>query len=227
MRVAFLVLVLANLGFAAWHAWFSAPEIIVRPIRPDAASIQLYADARTQGAVSAQAEPGPDSSASARRTQERISCISIGPLSNRVDVDDAMRILSAGGFRSTQRVSPGEVWLGRWVYIDAIDTQAEANEIVDRLAQNGIEEAYVIADGNNGNIVSLGVFSVAARARQRFADAQALGYMPTVTDRTQPGEVFWLDVTVPGQAQFTIPDLPVLSVNPAPRYEDCPAEAND
>jgi len=227
MRVVFLVLVLVNLGFAAWHAWFSTPVIVTRPIRPDAASIQLYADAGTPSAVLTQEEPERESSVSSRRAQRLVACISIGPLSNRVDVEDAMRTLSAGGFRSTQRVSPGEVWLGRWVYIDAIETQAEANEIVSRLAQNGITEAYVIADGNNGNIVSLGVFSVAARAQQRFADAESLGYMPTVTDRSQPGDVFWLDVTVPGQAQFTISDLPRLSIVPEARYEECPAEAED
>jgi len=227
MRVVFLVLVLVNLGFAAWHAWFTKPVIVTRPIRPDAASIQLYADAGTPGAVLSQEAPGPESSVSARRARSLVTCISIGPLSNRVDVEDAMRTLSAGGFRSTQRVSPGEVWLGRWVFIDAIETQAEANEIVNRLSQNGITEAYVIADGNNGNIVSLGVFSVAARAQQRLADAEALGYMPTVTDRSQPGEVFWLDVTVPGEAQFTISDLPRLSTDREPRYEECPAEADD
>jgi len=227
MRVVFLVLVLVNLGFAAWHAWFSAPVIVTRPIRSDGASIALYADAGTPSVVLSPDEPERESSSSARRTQGLLTCISIGPLSNRVDVEDAMRTLSAGGFRSTQRLSSGEVWLGRWVYIDAIETQAEANEIVSRLAQNGIVEAYVIADGNNGNIVSLGVFSVAGRAQQRFADAEALGYMPTVTDRFQPGDVFWLDVTVPGRAQFTISDLPLLSIDPAPRYEECPGEADD
>lgn len=224
MRILFLVLVLCNLGFAAWHAWYSAPALVTRPIRADAPGINLYADIADFGPT--QAEEGPNGAAFPPADRERalVSCVSVGPLSNRVDVEDAERTLAAGGFRSTQRVAEGEVWLGHWVYIDAIDTQDEAVEIVARLAESGIDEAYVIADGNNGNIVSLGVFSAAQRAQQRFADAEALGYRPTVVDRSQPGEVFWLDVTVPNQAQFTVSDLPVLSVDRELRYEECPGE---
>ena len=214
MRVLFLVLVLANLGFAAWATWYSGPQPPARPVTSNAPALAIYGE--PADAVSAVGD-----AAGAPAQQRMTDCISVGPLPNRVDVEDAVSALGRGGFRTRQRVAQGEVWLGQWVYIDAIATQAEAAEIVAELADNGIAEAYVIADGNNGSIVSLGVFSQQARARQRFADAQALGFAPAVADRFQPGEVFWLDVTARDGEAFALAVLPELGIDTELRFENC------
>jgi cell division septation protein DedD len=167
--------------------------------------------------VSRAATPDPP------RARELVSCISIGPISNPVDAGDVTQALSSSGFMANQRTAEGDVWLGHWVFIDAIATQEEATEIVDRLADNGIDEAYVIADGNNGNLVSLGVFSEEQRAQQRLAEAEALGYTPVVADRSQPGDVYWLDVTAPGDAAFPISALPALNFGSSVNFEECEA----
>ena len=229
MRGLFLALILANLGFAAWTLWFSDSQQPTRPISGSGPGIALYAEAQqqpgaTEGDTALTSEPVQ---ASARELPtDRVRCISIGPLPNRVDVEDAVRALTCSGFDSRQRVAPGEVWLGYWVYIDAIATQAAAAEIVARLADNDIGEAYVIADGNNGNIVSLGVFSQLQRAQQRLTDAQALGYTPSISDRSQPGEVFWLDVTRRSGQEFVVNELPALDINPQPQFAACDSGAD-
>jgi hypothetical protein len=217
MRVLFLLLLLANLGFAAWAAWHSGPQLPSRPMTVSGPGIEIYREAADADRRAPDAAAGdvPGTAVSLVR------CVSIGPLPNRVDVDATVRVLAANGFDARQRVADGEVWLGHWVYIDAIPTQGEAAEIVTLLADNGITEAYVIADGNNGSIVSLGVFSQQVRARQRFADAEALGLSPVVADRTQPGEVFWLDVTARGRAEFASAELAALPVDADLRQERC------
>lgn len=220
MRSLFLVLVLANLAFAAWHAWFSGPEVPTRPIRSAAPIIELYhvgTDISPGGEERLANGADTDDGAA----QNLLGCVSVGPFPNRVDVEDAVKALTEGGFETSQRTAQGDVWLGYWVYIDAIETQAEAATIVEELSQEGIDEAYVIADGNNGNIVSLGVFSEQARARQRFSDAEALGLAPVVANRSQPGEVFWLDVTARGGREFDPAELPEIEVDPEPRFVAC------
>lgn len=220
MRVLFLLLVLANLGFAAWAAWYSTPQSPTRPLAGSGPGIEMYAEAGEAEVTEADTASGGGAPAASGL---RVECISVGPLANRVDVEDTARILSGNGFDARQRVAQGEVWLGHWVYIDAIPTPGEAAGIVELLAENGITEAYVIADGNDGSIVSLGVFSQQDRARQRFADAEALGLSPVVADRSQPGEVFWLDVTARDRAEFAPGEIATLDISPALQLESCSA----
>lgn len=227
MRNFFLVLVLANLGFAAWHSWFAKASWPSRHWNAGAAGITLIneiepaesvagspggatvdghtaaraADARNLGA---QVDLPP---ARVPRLREAPSCVSIGPFSDNASLERVRQTLSGAGYTAAQRESRGNVWIGQWVYIDAIATQAEANEIVDKLKGAGITEAYVIADANNGYLVSLGVFSESARAELRLNQARTLGYEPTVSDRTQPGRVNWLDIDVRGEDFSVLGDL--------------------
>jgi hypothetical protein len=217
MRVLFLSLVLANFAFAAWHAWFSAPSVPTRPIRTNAPSIRLYAEADVPS------DPVRAENTDVASAQMLPVCISVGPFPNRVDVSDAAGDLSDAGFSSTQRTADGDVWLGYWVYLDAIETQALANDIVERLSEAGISEAYVIADGNNGSIVSLGVFSERTRSEQRFSEVQALGLEPVVANRFQPGEVFWLDVRARDGRSFDAAELPNIEVDPELQTRACPS----
>lgn len=217
MRNVFFVLILANLAFAAWHAWFSGPDFPTQAIRSDAPAIELFASA-SDSSVSERTA----SATTPVDSQSLLSaCLSVGPFPNRVDVQDAVGVLAEAGFNVDQRTAQGEVWLGYWVYLDAIETQAEAAAMVVQLAESGIDEAYVIADADDGNIVSLGVFSERARAQQRFSDAEELGMTPVVTNRSQPGEVFWLDVTADNGRQFERAELPDISVDPEPQFADC------
>jgi len=231
MRNAFLVLVLANLGFAAWHSWFAGEDGIVRTFERDA-NIRLLGE-ETRVAATAPADTAADSgegteAETVAAPEERVllRCVSIGPMPNRLVVDEAATALARAGFLPTQRTAQGNVWLGHWVYIDAIATQAEANAIVDVLAANGIGEAYVIADGANGNIVSLGVFTVRQRAEQRLSDARALGYPAVVADRSQPGTVYWLDVRATGDRGFRTDELPALPGGQSLQFAPCAGDGN-
>jgi hypothetical protein len=227
MRNAFLVLVLANLGFAAWHSWFSGDDGVVRTFERDA-NIRLVGE-ETRIAATAPSEPAAsggqgaeDGAGAVAVASVPLRCVSVGPMPNRLVVDEAASVLTRAGFLPTQRTAQGNVWLGHWVYIDAIETQAEANAIVDVLAENGIGEAYVIADGANGNIVSLGVFTVRQRAEQRLSDARALGYPAIVADRSQPGTVYWLDVRAAGDRGFRTDELPALAGGQSLQFAPCP-----
>ena len=44
MRNLFLALLLANLAFAAWHAWFATPPGAVRVADPDLPSLTLVSE---------------------------------------------------------------------------------------------------------------------------------------------------------------------------------------
>lgn len=93
-------------------------------------------------------------------------------------------------------MAEGDIWIGYWVYIDAIPTETQANEILAKVRAEGIADSYVIPNSDSGNLVSLGVFSEISGVSQRRDQVRALGFDPQVVDRTRRATVYWVDVTL-------------------------------
>lgn len=228
MRNLFLALVLANLGFAAWHLWYSdqtqtvassrrdgpaitlvseAPDTVAAPdatVVAASVSIPPTAAARADTAMAPAAGPPLAADAAAHEvapvaaTDER--CVSVGPFRELAQAANAAASLRTVGYVPTQRVAEGEIWVGYWVYLERIATEAEADAILTDLRERGVTDSYVIPDSGANNIISLGVFSEIGRAGRRREEVRAFGYEPVVTDRTRRGTVYWVDVLlVPGQ----------------------------
>lgn len=122
------------------------------------------------------------------------TCVSVGPFRELAQAATAAANLRNGGLDPVQRVAEGDIWVGYWVYIAAIPTPRQAEEILANLQQNGISDSYVIPNSDSGSLVSLGVFTEIARAGNRLAAVRELGYEATVADRTRRATVYWVDV---------------------------------
>lgn len=235
MRQLFFVLVLVNLGFAAWSAWFAPLTRVGHQTDEGLPSITLLsevpADLRSSGAV---AEPvagaadavetpatqGPERDAATVPAQEAVAvtavlnaepqtgdlagaaaCTSVGPFRELSQAANAASALRASGYEPTQRVAEGDIWIGYWVYIQAIPTEQEANAILAKVREQGIDDSYVIPNSDTGNLVSLGVFSEISGVSRRRDEVRALGLEPQVVDRTRRATVYWVDVSLrPDQA---------------------------
>jgi len=230
MRNLFLALVLANLAFAAWHAWFARAPRPTRAADPDLPTLTLVSevppDLRTGGVVSetdgalreavaaapapapAEVAPPPvlpDAAAveavAAETTTPVARCTSVGPFRELSQAATAAAALRAAGHEPEQRIAEGDIWIGYWVYIEAIPTEAEANEILAKVRAEGISDSYVIPNSDSGNLVSLGVFSEIGGVSLRRDQVRELGYEPQVVDRTRRATVYWVDVELaPDQA---------------------------
>jgi cell division septation protein DedD len=224
MRNLFLVLVLANLAFAAWAAWFSPAGNVGRSADQGLPALTLVSevpvDLRSSGVVVEQegapgvaeqpvavapqpAEaPAPvplDDSAVAALTsaaEAAAGCTSVGPFRELSQAATAAATLRNAGYQPVQRVGEGDVWIGYWVYISAIATEQEANEILAKVRAEGIADSYVIPNSDSGNLVSLGVFSEISGVGRRRDQVRALGFEPQVVDRTRRATVYWIDVTL-------------------------------
>jgi len=240
MRNLFLALVLANLGFAAWAAWFAPAQRIGRSTEEGLPSITLVsevpADLRSTGVVSDEtpaeaplpespepdvavadiapsepvaeasvdppaAPPAADPGAAIAAAPVATRCTSVGPFRELSQAATAAAALRTGGYQPLQRVAEGDIWIGYWVYIPAIPSEAEANTILARMRAEGITDSYVIPNSDSGNLVSLGVFSEISGVGRRRDQVRALGFEPEVVDRTRRATVYWIDVTLAeGQA---------------------------
>jgi hypothetical protein len=244
MRNWFLVLVLANLAFAAWAAWFAPAQRAGRSTDEGLPSITLVsevpADLRSAGVVSDEApaevsipeSPEPDAGGADAALSEPVvevapsepvaeapvdppvplaaadpgaevetatvatRCTSVGPFRELSQAATAAAALRTAGYQPLQRVAEGDIWVGYWVYIPAIPTEAEANTILARMRAEGITDSYVIPNSDSGNLVSLGVFSEISGVGRRRDQVRALGFEPQVVDRTRRATVYWIDVTL-------------------------------
>lgn len=201
MRNVFLLLVLANLGFAAWHSWLAerSSPTTVRDAR-EVPGIMLVSelDGPTRElAESLQQEPttAPDAGETAAVPSGGSRCVSVGPFRELSQAAAAAANLRAAGHEPTQRVAEGDIWVGYWVYLPGIPTRDEAEATLAQLQQNGVPDSY-LAPADDGYLISLGVFSEISRAGRRREEVRALGYEPSVVDRTRRGTVYWVDVVL-------------------------------
>jgi len=234
MRNLFFLLVLANLGFAAWHSWYAQPPrpsrasdadlprlTLVSEVPPDIAnlreanaaapSVHLPSDegapaGETQAHEAAAIAPladrpayaSPSAAGGAAPAKPTAAspprCTTVGPFRELAQAATAAATLRAAGYEPTQRVAEGDVWIGYWVYLDTIPTEAAANAILAKVRGEGVTDSYVIPNSDSGNLVSLGVFSEISGAARRREQVRSLGYEPKVVDRTRRATVFWVDV---------------------------------
>ena len=219
MRNLFFLLVLANLGFAAWHSWYAQPPrppqtadsdgpglTLVSEVPPEIANlrdataaaptVRLPSDEPTAPAApqtgGGSAALAPTAAAPAPAAAAR--CTTVGPFRELAQAATAAANLRTAGYQPTQRVAEGDVWIGYWVYIDAIPTEAEANAILAKVRGEGVTDSYVIPNSDSGNLVSLGVFSEISGVARRREEVRSLGYDPKVVDRTRRATVYWVDV---------------------------------
>jgi hypothetical protein len=252
MRNLFFLLVLANLGFAAWHSWYAQPQRPGRATEADLPSLTLVSEvpsdianlreanatapsvrlpsdappaaepahanspgaearAREASPAEAPADRAPASPSAAggaaaagaappENASGAAQCTTVGPFRELAQAATAAATLRTAGYEPTQRVAEGDVWIGYWVYIDAIPTEAEANAILAKVRAEGVTDSYVIPNSDSGNLVSLGVFSEISGVTRRREQVRSLGYDPKVVDRTRRATVYWVDVMLtPGQ----------------------------
>ena len=123
-------------------------------------------------------------------------CTTIGPFRELSQAATAAATLRAVGFEPEQRVAEGDIWIGYWVYIQAIPSMDEANKILAKVRESGITDSYVIPNSDHGNLVSLGVFSEISGVSRRRDEVRALGFEPHVVDRTRRATVYWVEVVL-------------------------------
>jgi hypothetical protein len=154
------------------------------------------APAPTNGGSEAPAEPAIRAAGEQPAAPSAARCTSVGPFRELSQAATAAAALRAAGHQPLQRVAEGDIWIGYWVYIPAIATEHEANQILEKVRADGITDSYVIPNSDSGNLVSLGVFSEISGVSRRREQVRALGFEPQVVDRTRRATVYWIDISL-------------------------------
>jgi len=245
VRVAFFVLLALNVAYLAWAGWIDVPADI--PIvtstttGPPLQTLTLVreASAREAALPLAQSVSQPiGQSAGAREAQTLPTvtdatpasagrCVSVGPFNDLAHAARGAALLRERGFDPRQRAEQGETWEGYWVSVGGLKNTAEETKVVSALTRAGITDARVMPEEDGGRRVSVGLFSEKDRAEKRAQAVKKIGFKAEVTERRQPGTVYWVDLDL-GANDRTVPTEGLLSLeNAGSRLEIrlCPGNA--
>jgi hypothetical protein len=207
MRTLSLLLILCN---ALFFVWSQLIDVRINPLdrTPPARAnppprIVLARELPKESQAAGEAPSAQPAVASALRADgESFGCTSVGPFANLSEAAQAQAALTAAGFSPRQRLEQGELWVGYWVSVQNFPNRDAAEEALQRLADAGITDVYLMPSSEPGNVLSLGVFSDFQRAQRRLEEARRLGLQPQIDDRKRAGTVYWIDADLnrPGQA---------------------------
>ena len=210
MRALVYSLLLANLAFYAWANWLSpqaghatlpkasgVPQLVLASeakSEPPSATATADHDGNAQAPAEA-----PVAAAPANVTR----CVSLGPFQQLAELAHVSAAMREAGYEPRERVEQGDQIKGYWVYLDQFQNRKEALEAKRELVARGLPEAMIMPGENI--VLSVGLFSDEARANRVAGQVRELGMKPVVSDRTQRGTLYWMDITLKATDGFIDP----------------------
>ena len=206
MRLAFFLLLLANLAFYVWSAGYLGPvesgrepERLAQQIAPE--KIRIVSDARPKAPVQAK------------------DCRLVSGLSSTA----ATSLRSAlEGKEGVSISNPAGESVAYWVVIPNLATQVAAEAKLGEVQRRGVSDGAVAADPDSGPFaVSLGVFSSDKAAQEHLADLRSRGVRSAVVEaRAKSQARSALEVRGPSAVIQSLADL--LPVEAGATLTDCP-----
>ena len=218
MRTLLVLLVLVNLGFAAWAL------LIDRPVYPPAAhdishlpKLRLASEASSATPVAAGSQP-----ANAALPGH---CVTVGPFNDIEASAAAAQLLKSRGFTPVQRDEPGADLTDYWVYLD-VATDADANRVLRKLHSGGVADARImpVTPTSDTRRVSVGLFTERDGADRRSKQVKALGLAPLMSEAHQSQATYWVNIALnaPGQIVSTEGLVPQGTDDGHLEIRDCP-----
>ena len=209
MRALVLLLLLANLLFAAWAHWVAPSRATAEgqptPSATDPGAIRLLREAQLPS-VAAQ---GPGTAPNL--ADAALACVSVGPYLERPVAEQTEARLVRLGFAVRLRESREPVRVGDWVRVEDLATPEDAANALAQLKTAGVPDAYLLTEEAPGTVISLGVFTEPERAEQARTIAKMSGFEPRTVERTRETDVLWLDID--RQASAGLPSLEQLGAD--------------
>lgn len=183
MRVAVLVLVLANFAVFAWLRWarpFSPPpDTGLAPPSSSGAPLTLLA----QGSA-----PTPD-------------CMLLGPAPDAAAARALALELRRRGYAARPALRQVSAPSGYWVLLSGFADVAAARRAAAQLRSGGIHDLFLLNGAQGGaTSISLGLFRDLPHARARAEHARTLGFRPQIRERFRSNPRWYVEVSAPVDA---------------------------
>ncbi len=199
MRNLLLLLILANILYLLWGMFGSeepTPGVAVVDESdlgpPLEVTVRQDADAVTSvGAVLGSGEP------SALEAVVGRSCVTVGPFTVKSDADSAELEYSADGMRASIRDTRGQIFVGHSVQVQSVASRAEGREMLAKLADEGLSDAFIVGSDESGYAIALGIFGNLANAERVELQAESAGFDVDITPMMREDDVYFVDIGLP------------------------------
>ncbi|HEX6157015.1 MAG TPA: SPOR domain-containing protein [Burkholderiales bacterium] len=178
MRVAFLVLLLANLALYTWLRYGVSevePVPLSRQIAPEKLKVVAPAGLPPVSAVTKPPAPAPAPAAAPASPASSVACVEWGSftLADAARAEQALEPLALGPRLAQRRTEEQAGW---WVFIPPQGTRQSALRKAAELKQLGVEEYFIVQEeGPLRWALSLGVFRTEESAQARLAALRGQG----------------------------------------------------
>jgi hypothetical protein len=219
VRVVVYLLLAVNVLYLAWAGWIDTPA----PAPPPPQTEPLPQLALVSEGIARQGANAGAPSASVMGTSASLTtpvtgspavserCVSIGPFNDLTQAARGAALLRERGFVSRQRAEQGDMWEGYWVSVGGLASLADENKVMKALDRAGIKDARAMPEAEDGRRISVGLFSERDRAEKRAQAVKKLGFSAEITEKSQPGTVYWVDMDVSANER-SVPTEGLLSL---------------
>ena len=196
-RALIVLLIVLNLGVAAWWALRPAPHVVADTALAGVPKLQLASERKSPSPVVVPA-PTPVTTAippaETAKQDDAPQCFRFGPFADAASAEAAAAKLRASVGKATARTiaSGGKDWTV-WLppFADMTAAQAKALEI----AGAGIKDYYVVANGAQANAIMLGRYGSEANAQRRQAELRGKGIEAQVQAPQDAVSQSWVDAS--------------------------------
>jgi hypothetical protein len=199
MRNLLLLLLLANILYFVWGSYMrdnGQPGVAIVSESELGPPLAVTENVETEEdeSVGAMLDSGEPSALAAVVGR---SCVTIGPFRANTDADNALTEYAAEGMPTAMRSAHGEIFVGHWVQIRNIADKRTANEMLDKLHDGGLSDAYLVTSEDEGLYISLGLFGNEDRAEKVELQAKSLDLPVVILPKTREGTMFFVDIALP------------------------------
>jgi hypothetical protein len=194
IRALIVMLLVLNLGVAAWWITRPAPEPPLPPELPAGVARLQLVDEPQARAAPANAN-GAANAIVAAPAEPPQACFSLGPFTEAAAANAALEQLRPRIVRSKLREVPGVSTSGYRIVLPPAATREEAQANAQRIGAAGFSDFLIINNGEEINSIALGRYRSRESAERRLSALQAAGFPAQMLPAGRaPPSKWWLDV---------------------------------
>ena len=125
------------------------------------------------------------------------SCVTIGPFKAVGDADTAVLEYTGEGMKAVRRRGVAQVFIGHSVQVENVASRAAGREMIGKLAEQGLSDAFIVGNDETGYAIALGIFGQIENAEKVELQARAAGYEVEISPMMRDADVFFVDIGLP------------------------------
>ena len=125
------------------------------------------------------------------------SCVTIGPFKAPGDADTAVLEYTGEGMKAVRRQGVAQVFIGHSVQVEDVASRAAGREMIGKLAEQGLSDAFIVGNDEIGYAIALGIFGQIENAEKVELQARAAGYEVEIEPMMRDADVFFVDIGLP------------------------------